>query len=506
MLKIRGNAAIVLTLIATSLIGLSSPSQAADGLDASTLGMRPSGGFLKQGRLDQYEAALGQPIQWYVAMAGRGSPNQMRSATYGQVRADDAVLPTIADRINLVMTIPLAFGDANAKTVQGRADIRRNLVETASGRWDEEYRLTAQSLIEGGFADATIRLGHEFSGDWYPWSAPHTESQYIAAYRHVHEVLSQESPDFTFEWTGARVSFIEFGPDAYPGDDVVDIIGLDIYNALDLNHSKWTRQYESVLVAHRDFAIEHGKPVAYSEWANRSIDEPEYIQRMYDWFVGLPDAGGGSLLYQSYFNASEDRFDLDRYPHSKQRYLELFGVGGDDADASVGPDSVVVTAGESVSITSPIPGDETTWWKKEGGSIAWANKSGPVAVATFDATGTYVLGVRALVAGAVVRSTVTVDVVSEGPGDGPPDEPVPVPVAAVPSTMTATVGESIVIETDLRGSISWFKVSGPSMSWQGRATASPTVTFRSAGSYVLGVRSDVDGDTSRYRVAVTVTG
>ena len=303
--------------------------------DPSTLGMRPSGGFLQPERLAQYEAELGGGISWYVAMAGRESPNDMRGSVRGQLLGADAVLPGVADRMNLVMTVPLAFGKGSAKDEKGRADIRTALTETAVGTWDEDYRLVAQSLIEGGYPDAVIRLGHEFTGGWYPWSAQGNADVYIAAFQHVHDVMLSMSPDFRFEWNGARNSFAEFGPPAYPGDEYVDVIGLDVYyepwkgDPESYDEEVWARRYENVLAFHRDFAISHNKPVSYAEWANGEVDEPRFIEHMIDWFADLPDEGGGRLLYHSYFTPNNPTYDLDNYPESKSIYLDRFEGGGE---------------------------------------------------------------------------------------------------------------------------------------------------------------------------------
>ena len=83
--------------------------------------------------------------------------------------------------------------------------------------------------MDAGYEDAIIRLGHEFDGDWAPYSARDNADAYVAAFRHVHDVMTAESPAFRFDWTSMVPDFLEYGPAAYPGDDVVDIIGIDVY-------------------------------------------------------------------------------------------------------------------------------------------------------------------------------------------------------------------------------------------------------------------------------------
>ena len=78
---------------------------------------------------------------------------------------------------------------------------------------------------------------------------------------------------------------------AYPGDDVVDYIGLDVYDFKQEGsvEERWTTFYLKApfgLEWHRDFAVKHGKLMSYPEWGvGNSGDNPFFIQRMHDWLV-----------------------------------------------------------------------------------------------------------------------------------------------------------------------------------------------------------------------------
>jgi hypothetical protein len=248
----------------------------------------------------------------------------MRSSAWGQFVKDEAYLPELSDRVDVVVTVPLAFG----RLGQSEAEKRENLLETAGGRWDDDYRVIAQHLENAGYGDAVIRLGHEFDIRWPPWSARNNSAEYIAAFRHVHGVLSEESPGFRFDWTGTRAGFSNWGPPAYPGDAYVDVIGLDIYwrEAAAISDQQWTNRYESVLREHLEFAQSRNKPVSYPEWGRANGDTGRYIELMHDWFVSLPDSGPGQLLYQAYFNpVAQSEYDLDNLPAVKRAYVGTFG-------------------------------------------------------------------------------------------------------------------------------------------------------------------------------------
>jgi beta-mannanase len=80
-----------------------------------------------------------------------------------------------------------------------------------------------------------LRFAHEMNGNWYQWGAGvdgNTPAQYVAAWRHVHDVfMAQGATNVKWVWcpnvlTGAVIAFEPF----YPGDAYVDWLGLDGYN------------------------------------------------------------------------------------------------------------------------------------------------------------------------------------------------------------------------------------------------------------------------------------
>ena len=293
-------------------------------------------GFDEEQRLVEIEEDLGTPVDLVVTMADSSSPDAMVSSVWGQFAAPDAYLPTLADRMQVVASVPVAFGPGGtARTAEGREEIGANLRAVADGAHDGEFRLVARYLVEAGYEDAIIRLGHEFDGDWAPYSARDNDDAYIAAFRHVHDVMTSVSPEFQFDWTSTLAHFLQHGPPAYPGDDVVDIVGLDLYwrNSEPMSDELWQRRFERVLEAHLEFARERGKPVSYPEWGRALVDEPGFVELMHEWFSELPAEGPGSLVYQAYFNEPglfDDEFypyDLEQLPNVKTRYVELFADG-----------------------------------------------------------------------------------------------------------------------------------------------------------------------------------
>nr|EJI97583.1 endoglucanase, family 26 [Rhodococcus sp. JVH1] len=93
-------------------------------------------------------------------------------------------------------------------------------------RWADEL-ITWDALVY-------LRFAHEPNGTWYPWSvAQGTQpSSYIAAWRHIHDLFASKGAD-NVKWVWApNVVFTGSSPmaDLYPGNDYVDVLGVDGYN------------------------------------------------------------------------------------------------------------------------------------------------------------------------------------------------------------------------------------------------------------------------------------
>lgn len=80
-----------------------------------------------------------------------------------------------------------------------------------------------------------LRFAHEMNGDWYPWCAGvngNTSAQYVAAWRHVHDIFEQEgATNVRWVWSpGYEYSGTTPYEQLYPGDAYVDWVGIDGYN------------------------------------------------------------------------------------------------------------------------------------------------------------------------------------------------------------------------------------------------------------------------------------
>ncbi len=301
-------------------------SVAPTAVDPVSLGFRPNGGLFDREQFEAAEAWLGWPITYTVQYGDRSSPSDMRGSIFGLMAGRRAELPDLSDRLTLVLSLPLGFGEVLGRADDPVATAAANLDAVAAGDYDNDYRAVARRLIEGGYGDAVIRLGYEFNGAWAPWSSRSNEERFIAAYRRVHGVLRAEAPDLRFAWTGMRAGWHEFAPAAWPGGDVVDVVGLDLYwREATWDQDEWDDEFRPLLDAHLAFARDEGKPVAFGEWAVANGDVPEYVAAMAAWFASLPVEGPGSLEYQAYFSPRAE-YRIDQYPETEAVYRASFGL------------------------------------------------------------------------------------------------------------------------------------------------------------------------------------
>jgi hypothetical protein len=202
------------------------------------------------------------------------------------------------------------------------------LADVADGKHDADFEAAARAIAEAQ-PGAIIRLGWEMNLVSMAWFAKDREADYIAAFRRVVQIFRRYSSAFKFDWCpgwGAQDSAADL---AYPGDDVVDYIGLDVY---DFKHEgsleqRWNSFYVKApfgLEWHRDFAARHGKPMSYPEWGvGNSGDNPFFIQQMHDWFMKNAD----NIAYAAYFDVDglwPTQIDNNQFPNSQKLFRRLF--------------------------------------------------------------------------------------------------------------------------------------------------------------------------------------
>jgi hypothetical protein len=272
--------------------------------------------------------ALVQFEQWLGRRADR-------VVDFLDIRSWDALLSSakwIADcwraaGYRMVLAVPMLPADGSATLEDGRR-----------GLLDHHFRSVGKILVSSGHSDAILRIGWEFNGRWYPWAAARDPGAFVEFWRRIVFVL-RETPDnrFVFDWNPTAGNQ-GIAPDrVYPGDDVVDIVGLDIYNHSWSSHRhdpelRWDEHLNGAygLEWHRRFARDRGKVVSFPEWGtgqrddgHGAGDDPVFIARMHDWITD------SRATYHGYWDFPARDFDGElssgRYPAAGREFRRRFG-------------------------------------------------------------------------------------------------------------------------------------------------------------------------------------
>ncbi|MEM8867670.1 MAG: glycosyl hydrolase [Verrucomicrobiota bacterium] len=171
-------------------------------------------------------------------------------------------------------------------------------------------------------AEVVLRFGFEMNGDWFAWGQQ--PEAFIAAWRRVHRIVREEvgamnvqfmfSPNVEWETEDTQIAIELY----YPGDDVVDLLGLDGYNFGD-HHTQWHRwqTYETVYEKSIEKMSQWDKPLILAEigcadgplkadWMRNFLNEVEADSRV------------SGFIYYNHFDPhkSEPNWLLDSDPET----------------------------------------------------------------------------------------------------------------------------------------------------------------------------------------------
>jgi len=132
---------------------------------------------------------------------------------------------------------------------------------------------------DGKLVPIIFRPFHEFDGGWFWWGAPHcTTDEFVSLWRftvsylrdslEVHNFLYAFSPDNRFN---TEERFLE----RYPGDEWVDMVGMDNYG--DMGRDRYDLETASrKLKIVSDYAMKKGKLAAFTETGLESIPDTKW--------------------------------------------------------------------------------------------------------------------------------------------------------------------------------------------------------------------------------------
>ncbi|MFF1679327.1 glycoside hydrolase family 26 protein [Streptomyces sp. NPDC058256] len=184
----------------------------------------------------------------------------------------------------LVLNVPMM--ERNEEGVSD-AEVRLLLRQAAAGMFDKHFRALAERLVELNVPDTVIVLGWEMNGITYTHRCgPDPEAWKKYWNRIVTTMRAVPGQKFRFDFTPNRGRDAIPWTQCYPGDDTVDIIGMDSYDQPSgLSFDEQVKEPYG-LQAHVDFAKSHGKPISYPEWGLfRNGDNATYMRRMLAWMT-----------------------------------------------------------------------------------------------------------------------------------------------------------------------------------------------------------------------------
>lgn len=188
-----------------------------------------------------------------------------------------------ADRM-LVLNVPMMErNEAHVSDDEVRALLRRG----AAGEFDRHFTALAERLVDLKVPDTVIVLGWEMNGTTYTHRCgPDPENWKKYWNRIVTAMRAVPGQDFRFDFAPSRGRDAVPWTECYPGDDTVDILGMDAYDQpRGLSFEEQVKEPYG-LQAQVDFAKAHHKPVSYPEWGLfRNGDNPEYMRGMLDWMA-----------------------------------------------------------------------------------------------------------------------------------------------------------------------------------------------------------------------------
>jgi hypothetical protein len=183
---------------------------------------------------------------------------------------------------------------------------------SAAGQYDQYYVNLARALAPYKDKILGFSVNWEFNGFWMNHGVSSNSSgglrwqpnDFIQSFRRLATILKQECAGVPIVWT------LNNGPDFnlptgrkaidyYPGDDVVDAIGLDLYernwqNFANAKSAGGLDYVDSFLNAHP------GKRCAFPEWGAFNNDG-NFITQMAAWFKVRKD----KVLWETYWNSQD---------------------------------------------------------------------------------------------------------------------------------------------------------------------------------------------------------
>lgn len=317
--------------------------------------------------VDAFAAWLNRPTVWALDFIGSESWSNVGWPVYW-LEAWSKWVQAQPNR-RLILSVPILTGpvDGSGPTQGDKGvGVPVSLEKGAKGEYNQHFRDLAENLVKHKLADTILRPAWEFNGDWYTWRAKDKTRAFIEYWRQIvttmRSVPGTEKLRFCWNPTLGDQQFP--ADEAWPGDEFVDYVGVDVYDEtwnadtypwpanaspaeIERRQRKvwdeWIMNSPRGLAFWRKFARDHGKPLAFPEWGvadaphqHGGKDNPYFIAQMHA-FITDPANG---VAFHCYFdiNSPEHTHQLSpavpgtgqkegtEFPKSSAKFRELFSV------------------------------------------------------------------------------------------------------------------------------------------------------------------------------------
>jgi hypothetical protein len=217
---------------------------------------------------------------------------------------------------NVGVPITLSVGMLPSGFSTSKSVVKSHLITGAKGSYNKYWKAFGTTMVADGYSRATLRLGWEMNGNWFPWRADADPAHWITYWKQIVKTLRKvPGQHFTFEWSpalGNGGSITIASNKVYPGNSYVSYIGSTVYDQWWGKPSatvaaRWKHLTDQELglkwLAH--YAKLHSKRVAIAEWGLASKtsfrghgdgDNPYFISHFYAWMKTA------NMAYDIYFN------------------------------------------------------------------------------------------------------------------------------------------------------------------------------------------------------------
>jgi len=187
-----------------------------------------------------------------------------------------------------------------------------SLADITAGRIDEQLIAFATQAAAYG-RPIFFSFGHEMNLSHYPWCG--NPAEYIAAYQHVHQVISAIACNITWVWNPG-VDNPDTMMEYFPGAEYVDWIALDGYDPQDQRPAAPRRTFEETFDPIISQLQRHNIPIMIGEFGaatlspeDRTSRQPQYLAEAIDYIARTHERYANPISAFVYFNTTSTTGD-----------------------------------------------------------------------------------------------------------------------------------------------------------------------------------------------------